>query len=114
MSKQRKPSLRWKQEPQATGLVAVTQTVRDHELWYGNERVAVLAHWSPGFGKRKYQGYYWYSFENKELGIPHVNSAAASPDWEYHQLKEAKAFVRARILKYIKEVENETSGHSAI
>jgi hypothetical protein len=86
--------------------------VRNHELWYGNERVAVLAHWKPTGYNHDYRGYYWYAFENKELGIPRINTAAASPDWEYSELKEAKAFVRARVLKYIKEAHNETSGHS--
>ena len=101
----RKPSLRWKMSSKATGLASVCAPPRTHELWYGNVRVATLYHWRPpGFARRDFRGFYWAAPTNVELGIEHVNTYCDSgPDWEYEQLKEAKAHVRDCILRRIKQ-----------
>jgi hypothetical protein len=88
----KKPRLRFKRQPNETGLARVCQRPPAHELWYGDKEIGAV---SERTQDRSGTGvYYWYCATDEELGIEYRNTVSESP---YYDLTEAKADFRSYV-----------------
>ena len=95
------PRLRWRKQPNETGLARIVQGPRGYDLWYGDRDLGSahpLTHWPDRY---TIVGYYWSVGSDKDLGIAHRNTASAP----VATMEEAKAACLAYIKECLKRAE---------
>jgi hypothetical protein len=90
MSK-RAPQLRWRRQPNETGLARVCQTERGYDLRMGEEVLAQVRPTYAGFGRQS-EGYYWFARSGDWL--PLKNTASTPVATMEEAKREAEAYVR--------------------
>lgn len=93
----KKKPLRWRREPDMSGLASIGQCPRGAELRCDGEVIVHVSAWRlPTSWGRDYRGWYWVAVSDR-FGVPLKNTAGGEP------ISEDIEVVKAEAMAYVKE-----------